>query len=480
MGNPRGFIEISRKTSGNRPVEERIHDYSEVEQTLNEDDRKLQASRCMDCGIPFCQWSCPVMNNMPEWQDAIYRGNWQEAIDILQVTNNFPEFTGRICPAPCEHGCVLNLHEEPVTIRENEAAVSEQAFAKGFIRPKPPKERTGKKVAVIGSGPSGLACADLLNKAGHSVTLFEKDEAVGGLLRFGIPDFKLGKQVIDRRLKVLVEEGLEIKTSTHVGVDIPASKLLNDFDVVCLAVGAMKPRDLPVEGRDLEGVHFAMEFLTQQNRAINGKRFSDGERILAAGKNVVVIGGGDTGSDCVGTSNRQKANSVTQLEIMPQPPLQRSFNNPWPYWAKVHKTTSSHEEGCDRNWNVATKRFIGENGKLKQIEVVDVEWVGANGKMQIVEKEETRRLIDAELVLLSMGFVHCVHEGLLDDLGLEYDERGNIRVNDNRETSKAKVFAAGDAIRGASLVVHAIAEGRKMAENVHQYLMKEALIGHRI
>jgi len=473
MGNPKGFIEINRKISGNRPIEERVNDFSEVEQVLNEEDRKLQASRCMDCGIPFCQWSCPVMNNMPEWQDAMYRGDWKEAIDILQVTNNFPEFTGRICPAPCEHGCVLNIYDEPVTIRENESAVSEKAFANGYIQPKPPKERTGKTVAVIGSGPAGMACADLLNKAGHTVTLFEKDEAVGGLLRFGIPDFKLNKQVVERRVKILKEEGLIIKTGVHVGVDIKADDLLEKFDAVCLAVGAMKPRDLPVEGRNLKGVHFAMEFLTQQNRVVSGAKIPKKDRLLATDKHVVVIGGGDTGSDCVGTSIRQKAKSVTQIEIMPEPPVKRSLNNPWPYWMKVKKSSSSHEEGCERRWSMATKRFIEEDGKVKKIEVVEVDWVGANGSMQMVEKPDSKQILDADLVLLSMGFVHCIHEGLLSDLGLEFDNRGNIKATDIKATTKAKVFAAGDAVRGASLVVHAIAEGRKMAEHVNQYLIEE-------
>jgi glutamate synthase (NADPH) small chain len=473
MGDPRGFIKIARKESGNRPLNERVNDYGEVEQTLNDEDRKLQASRCMDCGIPFCQWACPVMNNMPEWQDAMHRDEWKEAIDILHNTNNFPEFTGRICPAPCEMGCVLALDEAPVTIRENEAAVTEKAFERGYIQPQPPKVRTSKKVAVIGSGPAGLACADLLNKAGHWVTVFEKDDAAGGLLRYGIPDFKLAKNVIDRRLNVLLQEGLEIRTNTNVGTDITAEELYSEYDAICIAVGAMKPRDLPIEGRDLKGIHFAMEFLTQQNKAVRGDAFDDTERIIAKDKHVLVIGGGDTGSDCVGTSNRQRARSITQIEILPKPPLTRDINNPWPFWSKVLKSSSSHEEGCERMWNISTKKFIGENGHVKQVEIADVEWVGSNGKMEMREIPGTTRIIDADLVLLSMGFVHPVHEGLLNDMELEYNERGNVKINKKHLTTKAKVFAAGDSIAGASLVVNAIASGRKAAADIMQYLAGE-------
>ncbi len=474
MGDPKGFMNVTRKESGNRPIIERVNDYSEVEQTLNEEDRKLQASRCMDCGIPFCQWACPVMNNMPEWQDAMYKDDWKLAIDILHNTNNFPEFTGRICPAPCEMGCVLAIHEEPVTIRENEAAVTEKAYERGYIQPKPPLVRTGKKIAVIGSGPAGLACADLLNKAGHLVTVFEKDDAAGGLLRYGIPDFKLAKHVVDRRLNVLIQEGLEIKTNTLVGVDVSAKELYENYDVVCLAIGAMKPRDLPIEGRDLKGIHFAMDFLTQQNKVVRGEVFNPSERILAKDKNVLIIGGGDTGSDCVGTSNRQKARSITQIEIMPKPPHKRDSENPWPYWAKVMKTSSSHEEGCERFWSVATKRFIGENGHVKQVELVDVEWAkGSSGLMEMKEVPGTLRTMDVDLVLLSMGFVHPVHEGLVNSLELELSDRGNVKVNKKHQASKARVFATGDSISGASLVVTAIASGRKTAEDIMEYLAED-------
>ncbi len=470
MGNPKGFMQVSRKNAGYRPIHERTSDYSEVEQTLNEQDRKAQASRCMDCGVPFCQWGCPVMNNMPEWQDAIYRGDWKQAIDNLHVTNNFPEFTGRICPAPCENACTLNIQKSPVTIRENEAAAAEQGFKLGFIQPQPPKFRTGKKVAVIGSGPAGMACADLLNKWGHTVTLIEKDDAIGGLLRYGIPDFKLNKGVIDRRLNILIDEGLNIRTSTHVGVDVHGKDLLKEFDAVCLAIGAMKPRDLPAEGRELEGIHFAMEFLTQQNKVVRGIQIPDNERILATNKNVVIIGGGDTGSDCVGTSKRQGASNIRQIEILPKPPKDRTPDNPWPYWANVLKTSSSHEEGCERHWSLATKRFIGENGHVKQIEIVEVTWVNENGGMKMVEKPNSNKILDADLVLLSMGFVHPVHEGLADEFGLEYDNRGNIKVDTKNQTSHPKVFASGDAVSGASLVVRAISAGRKAATNIDEFL----------
>ena len=472
MGNPKGFMTVPRHDAGNRPVHERVADFGEVEQTLNDEERQLQASRCMDCGIPFCQWSCPVANTMPEWQDAIYKGDWQGAIKILHSTNNFPEFTGRICPAPCEKGCVLNIHKEPVTIRENECATIEKAFNLGYIKPQPPKNRTGKKVAVIGSGPAGMAAADLLNKWGHSVTLFEKDEAIGGLLRFGIPDFKLSKSVIDRRIEVLQAEGLVIKTNTLVGIDIKAQDLMKEYDAVCIAIGAMKPRDLPVEGRDLKGIYFAMDFLTQQNRVVAGQEFSESERIFAKDKNVLVIGGGDTGSDCVGTSNRHKAKLVSQIEIMPKPGVDREFDNPWPYWPYVLKTSSSHEEGCERGWSLTTKRFIGENGHVKQVEVVEVKWEkDPSGRQVMTEVPGSNKIINADLVFLAMGFVHPVHEGLVKDLGVELDPRGNVKASADKKTSIDKVFVAGDATRGPSLVVHAIAEGRKMAENVHKFLV---------
>ena len=415
------------------------------------------------------------MNNMPEWQHAIYKGDWKKANQLLQVTNNFPEFTGRVCPAPCEKACVLGIQDDPVTIRENEAATAEQAFGKGLIKPHPPRVKTGKKVAVIGSGPSGLACADLLNKAGHMVTLFEKDEAVGGLLRYGIPDFKLAKNIIDRRVAILEEEGLIIKTNTHIGKDIKGKDLLEKFDAVCLAIGAMKPRDINIEGRDLKGIHFAMDFLTQQNRINQGTSFKENERISATNKHVLVIGGGDTGSDCVGTSKRQKAKSITQIEILPKPPLKRTADNPWPYWANVMKTSSSHEEGCNRYWSLSTRKFIGENGWVKKAEVVEVTWEkDAGGRMVMKEIPGTVRMINANLVLLSLGFVHPIHEGLVKELGLELDERGNLKTDKKHKTGKAKVFATGDAVSGASLVVRAIAAGRSAAADIMEFLSKKS------
>jgi len=472
MGNPKGFITIGRKPAGYRPLHERIKDFGEVEQTLNEQDRRDQASRCMDCGVPFCQWGCPVMNNMPEWQDAIYRGNWKDAIDLLHVTNNFPEFTGRICPAPCEHACTLNIQENPVTIRENEAAAAEKGFELGFIVPKPPQHRTDMKVAVVGSGPAGLACADLLNKWGHNVTVFEKDDAIGGLLRYGIPDFKLNKKVVDRRLNILTEEGIEFRTGVHVGFDITGKELLRNFDSVCLTIGAMKPRALAVEGADLKGIHFAMDFLTQQNKVNRGLKIPDKDRILATGKHVVIIGGGDTGSDCVGTSIRQGAKSITQIEILPKPPGKRVPNNPWPFWGNVLRSSSSHDEGCERCWSLSTRRCLGENGHVKGIEVVEVDWISTNGSNTLVEKPGSARIIETGLILLAMGFVHCTHEGLAEEFGLEYDIRGNIRVDQNHRTSQEKVYAGGDAAIGASLVVRAIFQGRNLARSVDNFLKK--------
>lgn len=471
MGDPKGFMTVPRKDAGYRPVNDRVHDYGEVEQTMNNNDRALQASRCMDCGIPFCHWGCPVGSKIPEWQDAIYRGRKEEAYYILHSTNSFPEITGRICPAPCEKSCVLAIHDEAVTIRENECATVEQAFEAGIVKANPPKIRTGKKVAIIGSGPAGLSAADLLNRAGHWVTVLEKNDAIGGLLRYGIPDFKLSKSVIDRRLELFVDEGIVFKPNVNVGIDILKEELLNEYDAVLLAVGAEQPRDLPVEGRDLEGVYFAMDFLTQQNKKVSGKLKGDEFRILAKEKNVLVIGGGDTGSDCVGTSIRQKAKSVTQIEILPKPAEKREDNNPWPYWPNTLRTSSSHLEGCERRWSLSTKRFIGENGKLKKVELVQVDWKkDASGRWNMSEIPGTEEIMDVEMVLLSMGFTQPVHIGLLDSLGVEYDQRGNVKVNAKKQTSVEKLFAAGDAEKGASLVVHAIEAGKVAAKNIDAFL----------
>lgn len=471
MGNKYGFLEIARKEAGNRPIHERICDYGEVEQTLNEEDRKLQASRCMDCGVAFCNWACPLGNIMPEWQDEIYKGNWRKAIENLQLTNNFPEFTGRICPAPCEKSCVLNINDNSVTIRENEAAVAEQAFELGYIKANPPKFRTGKNVAIIGSGPTGLACADILNKNGHNVTLFEKDNAIGGLLRYGIPDFKLSKHVIDRRLNILKEEGLNIKTNINVGIDITANELLENFDAICIAIGASVPRNIEIEGRNLNGIHFAMDFLKQQNQEIAGEEIKS-EKISAKNKHVIVIGGGDTGSDCVGTSIRQKAASITQIEILPKPAEKRSDEYPWPSYPVILKTSSSHDEGCNRMWSIASKKFIGdEKNNVKEIEIVELEWQkNSEGKLLMNEIQGTEKVLKADLVLLSMGFIHCEHHILIEDFQLNLNSSGNISTINGNITSNSKIFAAGDAVTGASLVVKAIAQGRDMANQVNDFL----------
>jgi glutamate synthase (NADPH/NADH) small chain len=470
MGDPKGFMKVGRKESGYRPVGERVRDFSEVEQILGERDRREQASRCMDCGVPFCHWACPIMNRMPEWQDAVYRGDFKKAVDILHETNGFPEITGRVCPALCEMSCVLNIHEEPVTIRENECSVAEKAFELGHIQPSPPEYRTGKRVAVVGSGPAGLSCADLLNKWGHTVTLYEKGDAVGGLMRYGIPDFKLSKELINRRVDIFAEEGLNIEVGVDVGKDIKAGELLKKHDAVCIAIGATHPRDLDVPGRELKGIHFAMDYLTQQNMEVAGVTIPKDEKISAKGKNVVVIGGGDTGSDCVGTAVRQRAKSVTQIEILSKPPEKRSADNPWPYWPNTLRTSSSHKEGCKRMWSLATKGFVGDDGSVKGLETVEVEWKDEGGKAVMVERPGTEKTIDADLVLLSMGFVHPIHEGLADDLKLEYDAMGNVNVDDKMRTSNRKVFAAGDAATGASLVVRAIDSGRNAAMHIDRYL----------
>jgi glutamate synthase (NADPH/NADH) small chain len=472
MGNPKGFIEIERKEGGYRPVNERIYDYGEVEQTLNETDRINQASRCMDCGVPFCHWACPVESKIPEWQDAVYNGKWEQAYDILSSTNSFPEFTGRVCPAPCEKSCVLAIHNEAVTIREIECSVAEHAFDLGFVKPRIPSVRTGKKIAVIGSGPSGLSAADLLNQFGHSVTVFEQDDKIGGLLRYGIPVFKLNKTIIDRRLSIFEKEGIFFRVSTEVGRDLSHEDLLAEFDAVCLACGAMNPRDLPAEGRELAGIHFAMDFLKQQNKVVQGETIAKEERIIATKKRVLVIGGGDTGSDCVGTSIRQKASSVTQIEILTEPPVHRTDDNPWPFWPNTKRTSSSHLEGCDRRWDLSTKRFIGKEGKVTGVEVVRIEWTKENGRMTMREVPGSNEVIQAELVLLSMGFLSPVHEGLLDSLKIEYDQRGNVKTSSNI-TSLKKVFAAGDVTSGASLVVRAIHSGRDAAIQINKFLQTE-------
>lgn len=474
MGDITGFLKVKRKEAGNRPVVERVADYSEIEQILNSEDRMLQASRCMDCGVPFCHWGCPVDNLIPEWNDLLYRGDWKSAYKRLSMTNNFPEFTGRICPAPCEHSCVLNIMEEPVTIRENEVAIAEKAFAEGFIRPEPPAHRTGRTVAVIGSGVAGLAAADLLNKAGHEVTVFERDARVGGLLRYGVPDFKLTKSVIDRRVKVLAEEGIIFKTNVNIGKDISIDELREQFDAVCIAIGTPHPRDLRIEGRELDGIYFALDFLSAQNRVNSGEQPDHRSGINANGKRVLVIGGGDTGSDCVGTSIRQQAASVTQVEIMPEPPLRRSVSNPWPYYAKVMKTSTSHEEGCTRLWAVSAVKFTGEEGHVSGVEMMDVEWEQIDGRYAMKTVPGSSRVIEADMVLLAMGFEHKKADFQLGELGMHHDIGQDTVIGEKVSAGLDGVFGAGDAILGPSLIVRAIASGRRAAGEIDKYLIQHS------
>lgn len=466
MGKITGFLEYDRELPPKVDVAERINTFKEFELDFPEEKTQEQAARCMDCGIPFCHSGCPLGNKIPDFNDAVYKQDWEHAYDILKSTNNFPEFTGRICPAPCEGSCVLGINQPPVSIEHIEKSIAEKGFDLGLEKPRIPEHRTDKKVAVVGSGPAGLAAADQLNQEGHLVTVFERDLEIGGLLRFGIPDFKLEKWIVERRVDLLKKEGIQFRTQTNVGTDISAKELLDTFDAVVLAGGSTIPRDLPIPGHELKGVHFAMDFLSQQNREVSGLPEKE-ERILAKDKHVVVIGGGDTGSDCVGTSNRQKAKSVTQIEIMGQPPTQRSKTNPWPEWPMVMRTSTSHEEGVQRQWALMTKAFIGENGQLKALKLVDVEF--QNGKF--VEQPGTEREIPCELALIAAGFVHPQKEGLLEQLQVELDQRGNV-ATENYQASSDKVFAAGDMRRGQSLVVWAIAEGRQAAKSVAQFLQK--------
>lgn len=474
MGKPTGFIEFTRELPGKRPIAERIKDYKEFVERLPEEKLNQQSGRCMNCGVPFCHSGCPLGNVIPEFNDAIYNKSWEEAYSILSSTNNFPEFTGRICPAPCESACVLGINQPAVTIEEIEKHIIEIAFDKGFVKPRKPNIRTGKKIAVVGSGPSGLAAAAQLNFAGHQVTVYERDDAPGGLLRYGIPDFKLEKWVIDRRVAVMEQEGVIFKCNANVGVNISINDLLRENHAIVLAGGSTVPRNLPIPGRELKGVYFAMEFLKQQNKRV-ANRLVEGEDIFATGKNVVVIGGGDTGSDCVGTSNRHTAKTVTQFELLPKPPEGRTTNMPWPTYPMTLKITSSHEEGAARYWAIATKSFVGdENGQLKGLKIVDLEWtISPDGRpAKFVEKEGSEREIPCELALLAMGFVHPQHEGLINQLGVELDERGNVKATEQAyQTNIQKVFTAGDMRRGQSLVVWAISEGRECARKVDEYLM---------
>lgn len=474
MGKPTGFIEFTRELPGKRSPKERVNDYREFVERLPEEKLNQQSARCMNCGVPFCHNGCPLGNIIPEFNDAVYRKNWAEAYDILSATNNFPEFTGRICPAPCESACVLGINQPPVTIEEIEKHIIEIAFEKGFVTPRKPNIRTGKKIAIVGSGPAGLAAAAQLNYAGHSVTVFERDDAPGGLLRYGIPDFKLEKWVIDRRISLMEEEGVTFRCNANVGGNVSINDLLREYQAVVLAGGSTIPRNLDIPGRELKGVHFAMEFLKQQNKRVSNREVG-AEDILAKEKNVVVIGGGDTGSDCVGTSNRQGAASVTQFELLPKPPENRTAAMPWPTYPMVLKTTSSHEEGANRHWSIATKAFIGdEKGNLKALKVVDLAWKTpeAGGPARFEEVAGSEREMPCELALLAMGFVHPQHEGLVKQLDVDLDERGNVKATEQTfQTNIQKIFTAGDMRRGQSLVVWAISEGRECARKVDEYLM---------
>jgi len=477
MGKPTGFLEQQRELPAKRDVKKRLHDYFEVEGNVDEKLTTKQAARCMDCGVPFCHHGCPLGNIIPEFNDAVYQGNWKQAYDILSSTNNFPEFTGRICPAPCESSCVLGINKPAVAIEYIEKSIIEKAFADGYAKPRIPTLRTGKKIAVVGSGPAGLAAAAQLNYAGHTVTLFERADEIGGLLRYGIPDFKLDKRVLDRRIDLMKEEGVKFQVSTNVGVTISVQQLRDEFDAIVLTGGSTIPRDLPIPGRNLKGVHFAMDFLTQQNRRVAGKT-AMGNEIFAINKNVMVIGGGDTGSDCVGTSNRHGAKSVSQIEILPKPPKDRNESMPWPNWPMILRTSTSHEEGCERQWSIVTKEFIGdENGNLTGLKIVEVEWKKPEpGKPHsFSEVDGTEKVIPCELALLAMGFLHPQKEGLLNELGVDFDERGNVKAT-KYQTSVEGVFAAGDLRRGQSLVVWAISEGREAARAVDEYLMGESLL----
>ena len=463
MGKPTGFLEIARKERPYAKVAERVRGWNEFVRPLGEQEVRDQGARCMDCGIPFCHNGCPVNNLIPEWNDLIYRGRWREALDRLHSTNNFPEFTGRICPAPCEAACVLNINDDPVSIKTIECQIIDRGFAEGWVTPHVPRHKTGKKIAVVGSGPAGMAAAQQLARAGHDVTLFEKADRIGGLLRYGIPDFKMEKHLIDRRMDQMALEGVTFRPNTHIGVDIKAADLVKQFDAVVVAGGAEHPRDLPVPGRELKGVHFAMDFLTENNKRVAGDKIGASTALTAKGKHVIVIGGGDTGSDCIGTSSRMGAASITQLEILARPPDEENKPLVWPYWPLKYRTSSSQEEGCERDFAVATKAFLGK-GSVEKLQVVRLE----NGK----EVPGSDFELKADLVLLAMGFVHPVVAGMLEQLDLKRDPRGNVAADTkNYQTSNPKIFAAGDMRRGQSLVVWAIREGRQAARAVDEYLM---------
>jgi NAD(P)H-dependent glutamate synthase small subunit len=473
MGEVKGFLTYRRQEVGHRPVEQRIHDFTELDLPLTPDQIHQQTARCMDCGIPFCHGTgCPLKNYIPDLNELVYNGKWQPACELLHSTNNFPEITGRVCPAPCEAACTLTINDEPVLIRHIEFQIVERGFKEGWIKPLPAKQKSGKKVAVIGSGPAGLAVAQQLARAGHSVIVFEKDEIIGGLLRYGIPDFKLAKSIIDRRLKQLIAEGVEFQTGINVGEDISARYLRKMFDCICLTMGAGQPRDLNIVGRGYENILFAMDYLKAQNKLCNNEPADESTIITAKNKVVVVIGGGDTGSDCVGTARRQEAKEIHQLEILPKPPETRPPDTPWPMWPRIMRTSTSHEEGCNRQWSVRTKKFSGVETRVTQLHCCRVEWFQKDGSWKLRELPGTEFTLDADMVLLATGFLHVSYSGLVKKFDLKLDESGNVEV-DNYQTSQPAVFAAGDTVNGASLVVRAIDSGRQAAAAIDNWLKKQ-------
>ena len=476
MGKPTGFMEIPRETPTRRPVPERINDYLEVYNPFPEDKLRAQGARCMDCGVPFCHQGCPLGNLIPDWNDLVYRNQWRAAIDRLHATNNFPEFTGTLCPAPCETSCVLGINADPVTIKQIELAIVDRAWDEGWIVPEPPKVLTGKTVAVVGSGPAGLAAAQQLARAGHSVTVFERADRIGGLLRYGIPDFKMEKRRLDRRLEQMRAEGVTFKPGVNIGEDVAADQVLKEFDAVCLCGGATQARDIPSPGRDLHGIHFAMDYLPLQNKRGAGDHLPDEAFISAKDKNVIIIGGGDTGADCLGTAHRQRCASVHQFEIVPKPPESRAPVNPWPQWSNVFRVSSAHEEGGVRAYQISTRRFLGEDGRVKALETVHVELKTEDGRTRFVEVPGTETLYPADLVLLAMGFTGPERKGMLDQFGVELDRMGNVKADSTKRTNVAKVFTAGDMTRGQSLIVWAIAEGRHAAYAIDEFLMGESLL----
>ena len=471
MGKATGFLEIQRKKWPTRPIAERLSDWKEVYRPFPHEDLRKQGARCMDCGVPFCHQGCPLGNLIPDWNDLVYKDRWRDAIERLHATNNFPEFTGRLCPAPCEGSCVLGINDDAVTIKAIEVAIIDQAFEQGWVHPEAPAVRTGKKVAVVGSGPAGLAAAQQLNRAGHSVIVFERADRVGGLLRYGIPEFKMEKRHLDRRLALMEKEGIVFQTNAHVGVDVPVGDLRRDFDAIVLAGGACAPRDLPIPGRELGGIYFAMDYLTLSNKRCEGDTIADEQFISAAGKRVVIIGGGDTGADCLGTVHRQGAVSVHQFELLPRPPDTRAPDNPWPQWPNIFRVSSAHEEGGERVYSVSTQRFLGEGGRVKKLDAITVKMVREGGRVEFKPVAGSEFALDADLVLLAMGFVGPEKPGMLSQLGVALTDRGNVARDANWMTSVPGVFTCGDMQRGQSLIVWAIAEGRSCARGIDAYLM---------